>query len=234
VPLRGPPPIAIERGGREEDAVIELANIDLTSKTVIVEATVYKGRLVRPKTAAGRRRVDLSQRALRVLQEQLLARQPNEGGYVFPASGGGVWDANNLRHRVLAPAARRAGLVGVTFHDLWHTYAALMVKAGAHPKYLQAQMGHSTIKTTLDTYGHLFPDANRTVLDALDDITAESTIPDPTTTPSLKRSQPRVGQKIPCFQDFLYRAYRDRTGDLRLAKPRRRSRRPTTIDEEGR
>ena len=41
-----------------------------------------------------------------------------------------------------------------------------MVKAGAHAKYLQAQMGHSSIQVTLDKYGHLFPDANRGVLDA--------------------------------------------------------------------
>jgi hypothetical protein len=33
-----------------------------------------------------------------------------------------------------------------------------------------AQMGHSSIQVTLDKYGHLFPDANRGVLDALDDL----------------------------------------------------------------
>jgi len=43
-----------------------------------------------------------------------------------------------------------------------------MVAAGAHPKYLQAQMGHSSIRVSLDLYGHLFPDANRSVLAELD------------------------------------------------------------------
>ncbi len=43
-----------------------------------------------------------------------------------------------------------------------------MVAAGAHPKYLQAQMGHSSIRVTLDLYGHLYPDANRSVLVELD------------------------------------------------------------------
>ena len=33
-------------------------------------------------------------------------------------------------------------------------------------------MGHSSIRVTADTYGHLFPDANRSVLDNLDGITA--------------------------------------------------------------
>ena len=49
-----------------------------------------------------------------------------------------------------------------------------MVAAGAHPKYLQAQMGHSSIHVTLDLYGHLFPDANRGVLESLDALTAPS------------------------------------------------------------
>ena len=63
---------------------------------------------------------------------------------------------------------RRSGLGPVRFHDLRHTYAALMVAAAAHPKYLQAQMGHSSIRVTLDLYGHLYADANRSVLAELD------------------------------------------------------------------
>ena len=33
-------------------------------------------------------------------------------------------------------------------------------------------MGHSSIRVTLDLYGHLFPDANRGVLESLDALTA--------------------------------------------------------------
>ena len=43
-----------------------------------------------------------------------------------------------------------------------------MVAAGAHPKYLQSQMGHSSIRVTLDLYGHLFPDQLDEVADRLD------------------------------------------------------------------
>ena len=46
--------------------------------------------------------------------------------------------------------------------------AALMVAAGAHPKLLQAQLGHTSINVTLNTYGHLFPDAFADVGPALD------------------------------------------------------------------
>ena len=51
--------------------------------------------------------------------------------------------------RVFRPAVRAP----LRFHDLRHTHAALMVAAGAHPKLLQAQLGHTSINVTLNTYG---------------------------------------------------------------------------------
>lgn len=32
-----------------------------------------------------------------------------------------------------------------------------MIEQGAHPKEIQARLGHASIKTTLETYGHLMP-----------------------------------------------------------------------------
>jgi hypothetical protein len=41
-----------------------------------------------------------------------------------------------------------------------HTYASLLIAWGAHPKYIQAQLGHASIQTTLDRYGHVMPDVH--------------------------------------------------------------------------
>jgi integrase len=76
--------------------------------------------------------------------------------------------------RIFRPAVRRARLEPLRFHDLRHTYAALMVAAGAHPKLLQAQLGHTSINVTLNTYGHLFPDAFNDVGEALDRLVRSS------------------------------------------------------------
>jgi len=114
------------------------------------------------------RRVDLAEAATSALRAQLAARPPNSLGLVFPSPKGEILNDDNFRHRVFAPAVRRSGIGPVRFHDLRHTYATLMVAAGAHAKYLQAQMGHASIRVTLDLYGHLYPDANRTVLRELD------------------------------------------------------------------
>ena len=142
--------------------------LDLPRRTIVVEAGARDGKLVPTKTTAGRRQVRLSGEAVRVLREQLLARAPNELGLVFPTPGGAVWRKDNFMSRVFRPAVRRADLAPLRFHDLRHTYAALMVAAGAHPKLLQAQLGHTSINVTLNTYGHLFPDAFADVEEALD------------------------------------------------------------------
>jgi integrase len=142
--------------------------VDLERRSVLVEAGAREGQLLPTKTSAGRRQVPLSGEAQHVLREQLLARAPNELGLVFPTPGGVVWRKDNFMARVFRPAVRRAGLAPLRFHDLRHTFAALMVAAGAHPKLLQAQLGHTSINVTLNTYGHLFPDAFADVGPALD------------------------------------------------------------------
>jgi len=165
------------------------------------------------KTRASRRRVDLSSTAAHVLRRQLLARKPNDRGLVFASPRGELLNDDNFRHRVFRLAVRRTGLTGFRFHDLRHTYAALMVAAGAHLKYLQAQMGHSSIRVTLDLYGHLFPDANRGVLESLDALTSPSTphrANAPKTTPK---------GKVPVTRDFEDGSDGTRTRDLRRDRP---------------
>lgn len=142
--------------------------IDLAQQSLVVEAGAREGQLVPTKTSAGRRQVRLSGEAARLLREQLLARTPNELGLVFSTPSGVVWRKDNFMARVFRPAVQRSGLAPLRFHDLRHTYAALMVAAGAHPKLLQAQLGHTSINVTLNTYGHLFPDAFADVGPALD------------------------------------------------------------------
>jgi hypothetical protein len=197
-------------------------NVDLEALTIQVEHGAYEGEFVPVKTRASRRRVDLSSTAAHVLRRQLLARKPNERGLVFPSPRGELLDDNNFRHRVFGPAVRRTRVAGLRFHDLRHTYAALMVAAGAHPKYLQAQMGHSSIRVTLDLYGHLFPDANRGVLDALDQLTAPST----PHRAGARNVAPKG--KVPASRDFENGSDGTRTRDLRRDRPNQAPRRSAT------
>lgn len=61
-----------------------------------------------------------------------------------------------------------AGLPNIRFHDLRHTHASLLIAAGVHPKAIQARMGHASVTTTLNTYGHLMPNALEGVVARMD------------------------------------------------------------------
>ena len=48
-------------------------------------------------------------------------------------------------------------MAGTRFHDLRHFFASQLIAQGETAAYVRDQMGHSSIKVTFDTYGHLFP-----------------------------------------------------------------------------
>jgi integrase len=57
----------------------------------------------------------------------------------------------------------------IRFHDLRHTHATLLLKAGVHPKIVQERLGHSSINITLDTYSHVLPNLQEAVLRGIGD-----------------------------------------------------------------
>ena len=52
---------------------------------------------------------------------------------------------------------RRRGLQHIRLHDLRHTHATHMLKAGIHPKIAQERLGHSSVGVTIDLYSHVLP-----------------------------------------------------------------------------
>ena len=66
------------------------------------------------------------------------------------------------------PATKAAGLLGLKFHELRHTFVALWVAAGADPKEVSVRAGHSSVAFTLDRYGHLYQDAEDDIPERLD------------------------------------------------------------------
>lgn len=72
---------------------------------------------------------------------------------VFTNEIGGPLEQNriNQRFRALVSAA---GLSGVRFHDLRHTYAVNAIRSGDDIKTIQGNLGHASAAFTLDRYGH--------------------------------------------------------------------------------
>ena len=65
---------------------------------------------------------------------------------------------------------------GTRLHDLRHFYSSTLIRAGLHPKVIQERLGHATIAETMDTYGHLFPDASEQGRGAVDAMFAQADV----------------------------------------------------------
>ena len=118
------------------------------------------------KTAKSRRSIRLTYAAADALRSHL-ERQLEEiermdslyqpGGLVFATMTGTLINPSNLRNRSFKPLLKRAGLPDISFHDLRHTCATLLLSQDTHPKLVQELLGHATIAMTLDTYSHFLP-----------------------------------------------------------------------------
>ena len=64
---------------------------------------------------------------------------------------------------VSAIAVQLAKVQRLLVHDLRHSHAAALIEMNVAPKLLQERLGHERIQTTLDTYGHLYPNAQAEV-----------------------------------------------------------------------
>jgi integrase len=153
---------------------LRVSRLDLLRRrlTVVETLSEVRGRVMfsEPKTAASRRSVTLP----RFLCDELAGHlatllEVDPAGLVFTAVKGGPLRRTNWRRRVWLPAV--AATVGdpMRFHDLRHTHAALLIAQGEHPKVIQSRLGHASIRTTLDTYGHLFEGLDEAAAERLDE-----------------------------------------------------------------
>ncbi len=78
-----------------------------------------------------------------------------------------LWLADGNRHDGDFLRATNHQGEAMDFHALRHTCGAWLAIAGVHPKTIQAVMRHSTITLTMDTYGHLLPDAHADAVAAM-------------------------------------------------------------------
>jgi integrase len=89
---------------------------------------------------------------------------------VFTAPEGGPVRHELFRRRVFNPArsALPAAKAKLTWHDLRHTCASLLIDKGANVLLVARHLGHADPSMTLRVYGHLYPSHEAALADALD------------------------------------------------------------------
>ncbi|MGA1842274.1 MAG: site-specific integrase [bacterium] len=139
---------------------LQWGDIDFQEASINLRRTLWKTQFLTPKSRYSIRRVDIPVDLLYDLKVWKMACPVNDYDLVFPSPEGSLTNHENAVKRHFYRALRKAGLRYVSFHSLRHSNASLRIASGQNIKYIQTQLGHASIKITMDTYGHLFNDVN--------------------------------------------------------------------------
>ena len=159
-----------------EAQALQWTDIDFRTREIRVVRALSAGRIESPKSGHGRT-VDMSHqlaRALQRLQVERKAETLKRGwaempSWVFCSDAGTPVDGSRVR-KAFARVLKAAGLPPhFTPHCLRHTFASLLLQQSESPAYVQRQLGHASIKLTVDTYGKWLPMGNKAAVDRLDD-----------------------------------------------------------------
>ncbi|MFD1464986.1 tyrosine-type recombinase/integrase [Lapidilactobacillus mulanensis] len=164
-----------------EEIALTWHDIDFDRQEITVNKTMYflKGESIvgSPKTKAGYRQIAINsalaqelknwQKAQRKYLRAHFANQPDK---LFVFSYSEVIPHRDHFYRILKEIIREHDLKEIRLHDLRHSHVALLIKNGESPEKIKVRMGHASITTTIDTYGHLYPNTQKSMADKLDDL----------------------------------------------------------------
>ena len=149
--------LAIYTGLRRSEVLgLRWSDVDLGTKTLTVRRSMVAirgapGHIAPPKSRASRRVVSYGE-----LTEALLrSRRAAPDAQVCARPDGSELRPGSLTHGYRRIADSHG--IDVRFHDLRHTHASLLLASGVPVHVVRARLGHESIQTTVDTYGHVLP-----------------------------------------------------------------------------
>jgi integrase len=162
---------------------LQWGDIDFQGRFIIVQRNWVDGLLTTPKSGKSRR-VDMSLMLTDALKNLFVERKKETlrkgwsevPEWVFTNEAGRMLDPENFRNRVWLKLLAKAGMRRIRIHDLRHTFASLLIQQGESLAYVKEQMGHHSIRVTVDVYGHLVPGGNKAAVDRLDEPTVKNSV----------------------------------------------------------
>ena len=117
-----------------------------------------KDLLLSPKTPKSHRQIVLPL-AVCVILQQCINMLPNENTQerLFPVTK--RWLTQEMNRGIEVSGVKR-----IRVHDLRHSHASLLIELGCSPVLISERLGHGDIKTTLQTYSHLYPSKQKEVV----------------------------------------------------------------------
>jgi integrase len=175
--------LAVEGMRRGEALGLRWQDVNWERGTVHISQTVApdksdRGRAViqqGAKTNADARSVRLTGETIAVLKahrdRQAFQRQAagdswQDHGLIVCTGTGTPINPNNVT-RSYNRLVMLSGVPRIRVHDMRHTAATMLLRAGVSAKIVSERLGHATIAITLDTYSHVLPDMQDVAAEAM-------------------------------------------------------------------
>ncbi|GAD45553.1 hypothetical protein ANG6_0048 [Streptococcus anginosus T5] len=157
-----------------EAQALNWEDINFKEKTLDISKNMYyktskEFYITEPKTLASNRQIALDDTTIKYLMEWKEIQKKNiDTDLVF--SYNGLPTNKSTTSHIITRHAKLAGVHRIKTHALRHSHASLLISLGENALVIRDRLGHEDIKTTLGTYGHLYPNMNREVVDKLNKV----------------------------------------------------------------
>lgn len=148
-----------------EVLALTASDIDLENGTISVSKTYFRRNktdyITSPKTESSNRKITIP-KFLKGEIKEYLDRQyelaPDER--IFPITDRAV-------QKKMKQKTAETKLKPIRVHDLRHSHIALLIEKGLQPLIIAQRVGHDSVNTTMNIYGHLYPNKQKEVADLL-------------------------------------------------------------------
>ena len=140
-------------------------DIDFENGTVNISKTYYRRNqndyVTPPKTESSNRKITIP----KFLAEEMKDFVDRQYGLtpedrIFPITDRAI-------QKKMKQKAEQAKLKPIRVHDLRHSHIALLIEKGMQPLVIAQRVGHDSVNTTMNIYGHLYPNKQKQVADLL-------------------------------------------------------------------
>ncbi|MBO0458160.1 site-specific integrase [Enterococcus hulanensis] len=158
----------------EEVLALQWSDIDYLKKVCKVNKSIYIKTRTNfefgvTKSKSSIRSVSLDDATLSILKEWQL-EQKEIGDIDFVFSYDGLPPSPKTFLNRLQKLAEVADVGKIHIHGLRHSHVAYLINQNKNIYAISKRLGHSSVKTTLDKYGHLYPETDRTLADEFSDL----------------------------------------------------------------
>lgn len=178
--------------GMREGELLALTaeDISLDGKFISVNKTYSRSKgkdvITTPKTKKSKRKIPITDFLCNELKEYMNSRymlRPDDR--LFPCT------KSFLLHEMIR-GCKTSAVKRIRVHDIRHSHASLLINQGCDALVIADRLGHEKVSTTLNTYSHLFPHKQASLVSSLERLGAPAIAE-----PLAEENKPAQGNVIP-------------------------------------